>query len=123
MFIRSKARTEFQNGMQNLARVLAMGKAQKGKTPNIFDVKFRLGTKQITTGKFVSYVPTFTKFTFITDEEREAFGAVYLQFMNSKTKPQEEKQQAETIAQSQATVDTAVTEGEYVENDQGDIVI
>src|SRR5208337_2448420 len=39
MYLRSDSREPFEKGMQNLARVIAMLKAQ-GKNPNIFDVKF-----------------------------------------------------------------------------------
>ena len=87
MYIRSKARDPFEAGMQNLARTLAMGNAQ-GKKSNIFDVRFRLSTKLITSGKFTSYVPTFTDFRYVTDEERQAFGEVYLNYVAQRNQPQ-----------------------------------
>ena len=112
MFIRSKARDPFESGMQNLARVIAMGKAQ-GKSPNIYDVSFEIGTKQITTGKFQSYVPTFTNFKFITEEQREAFGAVYLQYI-AQRKQKEETVTNNVEATASEGIDSQVLEGDYV---------
>src|ERR1039458_88924 len=87
MYIRSKARDPFEAGMQNLARTLAMGNAQ-GKKSNIFDVQFRLSTKLITSGKFTSYVPTFTDFRYVTEVEREKFGEIYLNYVAQRNQPQ-----------------------------------
>lgn len=120
MYVRSKAKETFEFGMNNVARVIAMMKAE-GKNPNIFDVKFRISTKQITTGKFVSYVPVFDKPTPITDAEREQFGAVYLQFINQRVQREQADAQAEAeaeVSESQAKVESSVTEGEYVGNDE-----
>jgi hypothetical protein len=124
MYIRSKAREPFEQGMQNLARTLAIGKAQ-GKNPNLFDVKFRIKTKQITTGKFTSYVPVFENFEYVSDEEREKFGEIYLQFINrSKTQDQlnavaEAEAEVDNV---QSKIDSSVVEGEYV-NESGEITI
>lgn len=122
MFIRSKARDTFEAGMQNLARVIAMGKAQ-GRSPNLFDVSFKIRTKTITTGKFVSFVPTFTEFKFITDEEREHFGALYLNYVASKNTREQEQILAEAedeVSTAQGTIDSQAVEAEYVD---GEIVI
>lgn len=116
MYIRSKAKEPFEFGMNNLARVISMAKAE-GKNPNIFDVKFRMSTKLITTGKFQSYVPIFDKFTFVTDAEREQFGAMYLQYIASQTRREQNAAQAEAeseISESQADVESSLVEGEYV---------
>ncbi len=120
MFIRSKAKEPFEQGMQNLARVIAMMKAE-GKNPNIFDVRFKISTKVITTGKFTSYVPVFSDFKPLTEEQRAAFGAVYLQYINQKNRKQEADAQAEAEAEVSATnqsVDASVVEGEYVGQDE-----
>jgi hypothetical protein len=120
MFIRSKAKETFEYGMNNVARVIAMMKAE-GKNPNIFDVKFKISTKLITTGKFTSYVPLFTDPTPITEVEREQFGAIYLQFLDQRQRKEQTEAQAEAeadISESQASVDSSVTEGEYVSNDE-----
>lgn len=117
MFIRSKARDTFESGMQNLARVIAMGKAQ-GKSPNIYDVSFEISTKLITTGKFTSYVPIFTNFKFITDEQKEAFGAVYLQYIAQKNRKEEESSASDIEDSVSSQVEGQVTEGEYVGEDK-----
>src|ERR1017187_51675 len=120
MFIRSKARDPFEQGMQNLARTLAIGKAQ-GKNPNIFDVKFRLGTKLITTGKFTSFVPTFTEFQFIDGKERATFGDIYLQYIHSQKNGQTQPDVAEAANKA---INSAVLNPEYVtEESTGDIII
>ena len=122
MFIRSKGRETFEQGMNNLARLLAMAKAQ-GKNPNIFDVKFKLKTKQITTGKFLSYVPTFTDFEFVKDDEKEVFGAVYMQYINQlnrATQQEEIEAEQEAISESQKALDKVV-EGEYIDDKEIEI--
>ena len=125
MFIRSKAKDPFEIAMSNLTNKLFMRKAQ-GLSYNIFDVKFTMGTKEITTGKFKSYVPTFSKFEYVTDEDRVAFGDIYQQFVASETAAKETKQLAaasEATIEANSQVDNAVTEGEYVTDQDGDIII
>lgn len=111
MYIRSKAKQEFEQGMQNLSRIIAMAKAQ-GKAPNIFDVRFRLSVKEITSGKFKSFVPKFSDFKFVTEEERAKFGAVYFQYLDSIKKPKQIEAE-ESVAKQEAEVNAAI-EGEYV---------
>lgn len=123
-FIRSKAKEPFEQGMQNLARVIAMMKAE-GKNPNIFDVRFKISTKVITTGKFTSYVPVFSDFKPVTEEQRAAFGAVYLQYINQKNRKAEAEAQAEAEAEvsaSNESIDSSVVEGEYVGEDKEIII-
>jgi hypothetical protein len=114
MYIRSKAKPEFESGMQNLSRVIAMAKAQ-GKNPNLFDVKFKLSVKEITSGKFKSFVPRFSDFKMITEDEREKFGAIYLSYIDSLKKPAQKQLEAEqeSVAQQEAEVNAAI-DGEYV---------
>ena len=120
MFIRSDNRGPFEEGMKNLARVIAMQKA-KGKNPNIFDVKFKITTKLITKGKYTYYILKFSDFTPITEEEREQFGAVYLQYVSQTDRKQEAKAVAEAEAETSATndaIDVGTVEGEYVGKDE-----
>lgn len=93
MYVKGKSVKPFKKQMQILGNLFDMAAAQ-GKTPNIFDVKFSIKTKQITTGKFVSYIYDIGNFEFVTPEEREAFGAVYLRYVNqaTQTKPQSQVQ-------------------------------
>jgi hypothetical protein len=125
MFIRSDNRGPFEAGMQNLARVIAMEKA-KGKNPNIFDVKFKIATKLTTKGKYTYYTLVFSDFKPITDEEREQFGAVYLQYISTQARKQEAKAIAEAEAETSATngsIDASLVEGEYVPGDDKEIPI
>jgi hypothetical protein len=117
MYFRSTAKKPFEAGMQQLARTFAKLKAA-GKNPNIFDIGFQIGTKMITTGKNQSWIPTFSDFRAIKDEEREAFGDIYLQFINRGIQTDEEAQalaQAEAQVETNSAIDAAVTEGEYVD--------
>lgn len=115
MFIRSTAKKPFEAGMLQLARTFAKLKAT-GEKPNIFDIKFTIGTKQITTGKNISWIPTFSDFKKISDDEREAFGDIYLQYVNRNT-PSDEEAQAEAEAGLQSDIDSAVLEPEYVDGE------
>lgn len=119
MFIRSTAKKPFEAGMLELARTFTKMKAQGGN-PNIFDIKFRIGTKQIQTGKNISWIPTFSNFKAIEDEDRAAFGDIYLQYTNRNTPSDEEAQavaQQEAEQQTQTTIDSAVLDGEYIDKE------
>lgn len=114
MFIRSKAKESFELGMQNVARTIAMAKAQK-KNPNIFDVKFKLTTQLVVQGPYKWYVPIFSEPRLVNDEERGIFGAMYMNFTNSALEAEAEETEEATIQQSQKDIDTVV-EGEYLDN-------
>jgi hypothetical protein len=86
MYIRSKSRKPFEAGMQNLARTFKLMQSQ-GQTPNICDIRFRLSTTKITTGKLASYVPCLSDFKASSAEERAAFGEIYLEFANRRKGP------------------------------------
>src|SRR5271165_6830764 len=90
MYLRSKNRQPFERGMEEIARTILMNKAQ-GNDPNIFDVRFRLTTKLITTGKFSSYVINISDPKIVSDEEREAFGDVYKRFVSAANKAFEQE--------------------------------
>lgn len=124
MFLRSKAKGPFEVAMENITRMLKMRIAQ-GVKPNIFDVTFKMGTREIVTGKFKSYIPTFYDFAYTTDQDREGFGAIFNEYVNQQQA--QAVQQLAAAAQSTAnevnqSVDSVVTEGEYVDGD-GDIVV
>lgn len=86
MYIRSKGKQPFEQGMQELARkfkLLQVEKEKKGEPkPNIFDIRFTLSTQKIQTGKLFSYVPKLSEFKVISEEEKQAFGQIYLDFVN-----------------------------------------
>jgi hypothetical protein len=93
----------------------------KGKNPNIFDVKFKITTKLTTKGKYTYYILKFSDFTPITEEEREQFGAVYLQYVSQTAHKQEAKaileEESATDLANEA-IDAGVTDGEYVGKDE-----
>ena len=120
MYIRGDNREPFEQSTKNLARVLAMMKAE-GKNPNIFDVKFKITTRLKTKGKYTYYVLVFSDFTPITDEERTKFGAVYLQYTAQQERKKENAAIAEVEAEVSASndsIDSSLVEGEYVGDDQ-----
>lgn len=117
MYFRSTSKKPFEAGMQQLARTFAKMKATGGN-PNIFDIGFKLSTKMIQTGKNQSWIPTFSDFRAIAPEEREAFGDIYLQYINRGVQSDEEIQalaDAEAQAESNTSIDKAVLEPEYVD--------
>lgn len=120
LYVRSKAKTTFEQGLQNVARTIAMAKAQK-KNPNIFDVKFKLTTKLVQEGKYNFYVPVISEPKLITEAEKEVFGAMYLSFNNTKSQQQLQNEEADSIAESQTSIDNSVvTDSEYVETTNSD---
>jgi len=116
MYIRAKAKQTFEQGTQNIARMIAMAKAQK-KNPNLFDVKFKLSTKLVVEGQYKYYVPTISEWKFISDEEREAFGAIYNSFIEQQA--QINASQAQVQNTEQANKVEEVITGDYVgENEE-----
>lgn len=126
MYIRSKSKDPFERGCKEVARTIKRMQAQ-GLNPNIFDVKFTMGTKLITTGSFKSYVIDIigSSVKAISDEERESFGGVYEEYVSRNTRNDEADLQAEAEAQiAQASDDVnKVLEPEYVSSDTGEITV
>lgn len=125
MFIRSKSKQPFEAGMQNVARTLAKLKAT-GKNPNIFDIGFKLTTKKIQTGNLPSYILNLSDFRVITDEEREQFGDIYLQYTNRNKAAEDKAAELEAqnqVADQESSIDDAVLEGQYVETPGAEITI
>lgn len=122
MFIRSKAKQPFEQGMEKLSRRFLMMKSQ-GLNPNIFDIGFTLKTKQIKTGQAISYVPELSDFRAITPEERIEFGEIYQAFIARSQKFDDpELEAAEQIDQASETINNQVT-GDVGEIQEGEIVI
>jgi hypothetical protein len=88
MYIRSLSKKPFEAGMGELTNTLYMMKSQ-GLNPNIYDISFKLSTKKVLTRGLPSYVLNMSEFKTITSEERDAFGAVYMQFVNRVEEPEE----------------------------------
>lgn len=123
MYLRSKSKEPFEKGCKEVARTIKLMQAQ-GQNPDIFDVKFTLGTKLITTGSFKSYVVAISNVKAISPEEREAFGAVYEEYIARNTRNDEADMEAEAEAQIvQASDDVnKVLEPEYLGN-TGEITV
>lgn len=133
MYVRSTRRDEFEKGMKKVARQIMMMRAQ-GKNPNIFDVRFKLGLRLETRGNYKYHVPVISDVKAVTDEERLAFGEVYLQYINYQNymaqKRQEKAMEAEVQAANEAIDASVVTDtapgaldGEYVAGPDGEIQI
>lgn len=116
MYLRSKSKKAFEAGLQNFTRTFAMAHAS-GKNPEIFDIGFKLSTKQIMTGKLPSYVIHMSDFRLITPEERVEFGEFHRQFAEQASRRLSEPAH-EPVVEAQGSIDEAVigpsgiTEGE-----------
>jgi hypothetical protein len=130
MYIRGNSKSPFESAMKNLSRKFAMMKSQ-GHNPNIFDLSFVITTEKGKSGGKISanYVLKIDNSTIkvITDEERSAFGDVYLQFINRGVKSVEEQAAAEAEAQIEnqaAAIDAQVVEaGSETNAVTGEIVL
>lgn len=118
MFVRSKSKGPFEDGMKLLARTLYMLEQSTGTKPNIYDISFKISTKKIMTGALPSYVLQLSDFKGITEEERAVFGKVYLDYAayanSGSYQPQiAESAEVDVIAQS---INKAVESGAKIEN-------
>jgi hypothetical protein len=111
MYIRSKSKQPFEAGMQELARKFKLMQSQ-GLKPNIFDIRFKLSTAKIVTGKLPSFVPKLSEFKAISDEEKQQFGDIYLEFVNRGNRQSEQQAEAEAsqIDEATATIDAEVVQ-------------
>lgn len=110
MYLRSGNKKPFGEGMQQLARKIMLLKSQ-GLNPNIWDIVFK-----ITTAKTKSATPNHvisvdkTSFHVASDEEKAAFGGLYLNYINRGRKSEEEAAEEEAASQI-VEAETAVTAG------------
>jgi hypothetical protein len=79
-YLRSTAKTAFEQGMDNLSRKFAMMRA-KGLNPNIYDISFKVTTKKAQKNNVITYLPVFSDFKLLSEEDREKFGEIYQQFV------------------------------------------
>lgn len=124
MYIRSKSKQPFEQGMEKLARRFVMMKSQ-GLNPNVFDIGFTLKTKKTGEGKYVYYVPDLTDFRAISTEERSEFGEIYQNFVSRRTKsfePDSEMEAANQINEAAESIDAQVT-GDIGTVAEGEIAI
>jgi len=84
MYVRGTSIKPFEAGMQNFIRNYQLLKG-KGMNPNIFDIKFTLTTEKSKTksGNSIHLLKIDGKsFKMITESERDAFGPIYLDYVN-----------------------------------------
>lgn len=118
-YFRGTSKQEFDRGLENLVRHLAIMSAN-GKDPNIFDVSFTLTTKRVESGKTVVYVPVLSDFSGVTPEERQVFAAVFEAYASRGRRNDDaeaEDEAAEEVQSANDSIDSAATgpvEGEYL---------
>lgn len=115
MFIRSKNKKPFEAGMENVSRLLYMLEAN-GQSPNIYDIKFKLTTKKITTNNLPSYVINLSDFEAISEEDKASFGKVYENYTNRQDHPAL-PEESEVQASTAQAIEKKVAEIEYVGGD------
>lgn len=128
MFVRSKGKDPFERGMQELARkfkLLQTDRQRNGQPlPDIWDIRFKLSTEKITTGKLASYVPKLSEFKIVTDEEREKFGQIYQEYTSRGKKLADKSAETEAAAQIDTIDAELVPAGSESSNViEGEIVI
>jgi hypothetical protein len=122
LYVRSKSKAPFDAGMDNITRLLWKMKSQ-GKIPNIYDIKFKLSTKALTTGKNVSYILNLSDFDIITDEERIEFGEAFARNaarvaqMDGQAQAQIEAPPSQQVAQAEQAIDSAIVDAEYTDGE------
>jgi hypothetical protein len=86
MYIRGDSIAPFEAHCQNLYRANLKYVAAKKQNPNIFDFKFTLQTKLVEKGKNKFYILQIpgTSIKVVSDEEREQFGNLFVQYAESR---------------------------------------
>jgi len=116
LYVRSQSKQPFEFGLEKVARKLALMKAMSGKMPNIFDVKFKLSTKQVTKGKFTFYVLNLSEFSGVDESDKEAFGAIFQQYtaqVAAREAARLEQADTDKLVENSQSIDDAVLEGVY----------
>ncbi len=118
MYIRSQSKEPFEKGLKAVARKLAMIGAVNNVNPNIFDVSFKLSTKQVTKGKFTFYILQISDVEGVTEEQKKEFGVVLAQYESAQKRrveayltAQAEKQAGSSVDNVNDTIDQAATGG------------
>lgn len=108
MYFRSKGKDYLVEGFEKLTTELAMLKAaENGRTPNMFDIRFKMSVKQDRKTKLPNYVIDLSDFRAISREEREELGAMYEQYV-SGNKRNEEAEAADQVYETNQSINAAV---------------
>jgi hypothetical protein len=99
--VRGTSLDNFRVAMQEVGR-LALKMQAAGENPNIFDISFKIFPRPVTDKKGVYYVLGFKDYAPIKKEDREKFGALYMEFLKRRTAFQEEAEAQEAAAEAEA---------------------
>lgn len=114
MYIRATSKDSFDDGMENIARLLLMKQAA-GENPNVFDISFKLSTKLIQRGKYQNYVPVISEPTWITPEERNEFGVVFEKYVLARQQAQNQDDESKPqVDKNEDFIEGEVIEGEII---------
>lgn len=72
----------FEQAMQGMAYMAATLKSQ-GQNPNIFDFSFKIRAKKQTGQSY--FVPVFSDFAYMAEEDRKVFADLYTSYMTAKS--------------------------------------
>jgi hypothetical protein len=109
MYIRGDSIAPFEAHCQNLYRANLKYIAAKKRQPNVFDFKFTLQTKLVEKGKNKFYILNIpgTSIQVVSDEEREQFGGMFVQYAESRQLDGPESNTSRIVA-AEADIDKAV---------------
>lgn len=118
VYFQGQNKKAFDAYWEKIAWILQQA-AQQGKNPNIFDLKFKLSTKQVQNGKYVYYIYEFGEPSVISPDERAEFAVVYEKYMFQLQRRNEEFQAKQNNASNQLNRNSTFDyeEGELVEDD------
>jgi hypothetical protein len=123
MYVNSTHRNAFEEGTQVIARKIRHLQSQ-GLKPNLFDIQFDIYVekKQNKNGKPASYVLKIDgkSVKLVSEKEKEAFGGMYVDYVNRGTEMSLNEEQA-SVEAADVEINKAV-EGELV-NEKGEVVI
>lgn len=114
--VRGTSIKPYFKAMQQIARLVALMQSQ-GKNPNIFDISFKVKGKLPQQGA-PQYVLDFYDFAPINETEKEKFGSIFLDFINSRNRsvePTETELQAQESDLTAEMAQPSPVEGDYIQ--------
>lgn len=124
MYVRGGSIQGLEDGMGEVARKFMLLQSQ-GLNPNIFDLSFKIKVAKGKKGTNYILAIDNKSIKLISEEDKAAFGQIYLNFVNRGRKSEEELAQEEAdeqIGQTSSSIDSALN-GEYVYSTEGDITV
>ncbi len=114
-----KKATGLKVAMSNLARVAALMLAQNGVMPNLFDFSFKVNTVKVEDASGLYYVINFKDFAPIKEEDRAAFGNLYMRYVASRQQGADESE----LTGEEAVLNTEFTSEQGTGEAQPEVVI